>query len=196
MMAGDAALHWLKYSLGFDAAHTQTSEAERQLLARYAMKSRTLLEIGAFEGVTTRALAEAMPESAELFAVDPFFKGRLGICWAKLIASTEATKARRKRVFFVEALSEDAARKIDVDFDFIFVDADHSLNGIRTDWRVWSPRCRFGGVMAFHDTRIASHAPYVQNFGSFKYYSEVISMDANFDEIDHVDTLSVFRRVR
>lgn len=196
MMVGGAALHWLKYSLGMDSAHTQTSEAERQLLARYATKSRALLEIGVYEGVTTRALAEAMPETAELFAVDLFFKGRLGMCWAKMIAFTEATKAKKKKVFFVEMRSEDAARKIDADFDFIFVNADHSLNGIATDWLVWSPRCRFGGVMAFHDTRIASHAPHVQNFGSFKYYNEVISMDTNFEEIDHVDTLSVIRRVR
>jgi predicted O-methyltransferase YrrM len=195
-MSGANAMHWMRYLCGLDEAITQTTEAERQLIAIYAKTSLSLIEIGVFEGVTTRTVADAMPENAVLYAVDPFFKGRLGISWGKLIAHSEVSKCRSKKVVFVEALSEDAAEKIDRDrdFDLIFVDGDHSLTGVATDWKLWGPRCRVGGIMAFHDTRASLHAPQVREMASYKYYNEEISRHPDFKEIDSVDSLSIIRR--
>ncbi len=195
-MAGAAAWHCLRYFLGLDQAATQTTEAERQRLALYARKATRLLEIGVYEGLSTGVIAEAMPDTAVLYAVDPFFRGRLGICWSELIARREVAKSKTGTVRFVRAMSVDAARSIHEDFDFIFVDADHSLEGIRADWETWSARCLAGGVMAFHDTRAAAHAPQIVSFGSFQFYRDVISTHPNFSEIDAVDTLSIVRRVR
>jgi hypothetical protein len=48
--------------------------------------------------------------------------------------------------------------------------------------------------MAFHDTRIAAHAPYVAEFGSFRFYSETIRRHPDFEEIEHADTLSIIRK--
>jgi len=194
-MTGGAAFHWLLYSLSMQAANTQTSDAEREMIANYAKTSQSLLEIGVFEGVTTRVIAESMPATAELFAVDPFFRGRFGINWTRQIARAEVAKAR-KSVHFVELLSEQAAQAIGAGFDFMFIDADHSLEGIKIDWNVWSARCHIGGIMAFHDTRVACHATHVAEFGSFHFYNEVIRSHPDFEEIDFVDTISVIRRVR
>jgi predicted O-methyltransferase YrrM len=195
-MVGAAALHCVKFLMGFEPAATQTTAAERRLLARYARDASRLLEIGVYEGASTRITADAMPSMAVLYAVDPFFRGRLGICWSEVIARREAKKSRTRSVRFVRAMSTDAARRIHGDFDYIFVDADHSLEAIRADWETWSPRCVVGGVMAFHDTRVASHAPQIRGFGSFQFYNSVISSHPDFREIDAVDTLSIVRRLR
>lgn len=37
-------------------------------------------------------------------------------------------------------------------FDFVFIDGDHTYDGVRADWLAWSPLVRPGGVVAFHDT--------------------------------------------
>jgi len=37
-------------------------------------------------------------------------------------------------------------------FDFVFIDGDHSYEGVRGDWLAWSPLVRPGGLVAFHDT--------------------------------------------
>lgn len=37
-------------------------------------------------------------------------------------------------------------------FDFIFIDGDHTYDGVRADWLAWSPHVRPGGLVAFHDT--------------------------------------------
>ena len=192
-MLGNTAFHWALYFLCLSSADTQTTEPERRLLAHYARTSSSLLEIGVYEGFTTRVIAQAMPQTAELFAVDPFFKGRLGISWARQIARAEASKVK-KTVHFIELLSKDAAKLIKADFDFMFIDADHSLEGITIDWETWNSRCRVGGIMAFHDTRIAPHAPHVAEFGSFQFYNNVIRVHPNFEVIDNIDTLSVVRR--
>lgn len=196
MRSGAAAWHCIRYLLGAEPAATQTTAAERDLLARFARGASRLLEIGVYEGASTRIIADAMPPTATLYAVDPFFAGRFGICWSQLIARREAGNCNSGTVRFVRAMSVDAARAIEGDFDYIFIDADHSLEAIGADWEAWSPRCLVGGVMAFHDTRIAPHAPQVARFGSFEFYNRVIARHPDFQEIGSADTLSIVRRLR
>ena len=35
--------------------------------------------------------------------------------------------------------------------DFLFIDGDHSLEGVTQDWEMYSPLVRPGGLVAFHD---------------------------------------------
>src|SRR5205823_2583944 len=39
----------------------------------------------------------------------------------------------------------------DKPLDFLFVDADHSRDGVRRDFELYSPLVRVGGLIAFHD---------------------------------------------
>lgn len=194
-MKGEAALHATRHLLGIDKAWTQTTAAERHLLSEYARGRTSLLEIGVFEGVSTRVIAEAMPATSKLVAVDPFFPGAFGVCWSKLVARREASRASGKQVHFVELLSRDAFDAIQGDFDFIFIDADHSLEGITTDWTLWSQRCSVGGVVALHDTRATPASPQVTRLGSFRYYNEVIRKVPSFREVASADSLSIVERV-
>jgi predicted O-methyltransferase YrrM len=40
--------------------------------------------------------------------------------------------------------------------DFLFIDADHTAQGVRTDYRLYSPLVRKGGIIAFHDIAITN----------------------------------------
>jgi predicted O-methyltransferase YrrM len=37
--------------------------------------------------------------------------------------------------------------------DFLFIDGDHSTDGVRQDWEMYSPLVRPGGIVAFHDIK-------------------------------------------
>ncbi len=41
--------------------------------------------------------------------------------------------------------------------DFLFIDGDHSYEGVKKDYELYSPFVRKGGIIAFHD--IAVHPP-------------------------------------
>jgi hypothetical protein len=70
-------IHLLKFAIGLDAADSQVTERELEMLLRYSSDARTICEIGCFEGRTSVALAGST--SGKVYSIDPFFHGRLGI---------------------------------------------------------------------------------------------------------------------
>lgn len=39
--------------------------------------------------------------------------------------------------------------------DFLFIDGDHTYDGVEKDWKMYSPFVKKGGIIAFHDTVIS-----------------------------------------
>ena len=197
-MPGKSILHLALYRTGYHQASTQLSEDEQRCLGRYAGGRTRLVEIGAFEGASTRILTAAAAPSASVYAIDPFLKGRLGVCWGKPVALREIRAGKQVnpqvRVNLIERFSYEAASEIGGDFDFIFIDGDHSHEGIRRDWNDWGGRVREDGIMAMHDTRVPSYKPSVQALGSFQYFESTIRLDPRFELIEQVDSLSILRR--
>lgn len=188
-------LHVLKYFLGLEPAASQTTKAERVAVGRYLAGRKCLVEIGVFEGVTTAAIGQGLDEGAVLYGIDPFFAGRLGICWGKLIATREVSRARtRGRVVFLSKLSHEALSDVPGEVDFVFIDGDHSLAGVTRDWADWSARIVVGGIIALHDTRVSIHHPNTAQLGSFAYFESHIRHDPRFVLLEQVDSLSILQR--
>jgi len=188
------AIHCARYFIGLDEAETQVTRNERELLARYVANKRRAVEIGVFEGSTTRFLAEQMDREGELYAIDPFFRGRFGICWGEIIARAEMQRSRGARIRAINALSYDAVRIIEGRFDFIFLDGDHSIEGITRDWCDWSDRVGSLGIFALHDTSVPDYNPDVAELGTVKFFDEVILHDERFEHIEQIDSLNILRR--
>jgi hypothetical protein len=56
------------------------------------------------------------------------------------------------RTEFIRAMSVEAAPKIpDNSLDFVYIDGDHSLEGIYTDLYAWIHKVKKGGMLAGHD---------------------------------------------
>jgi predicted O-methyltransferase YrrM len=192
---GRSLWHFVRCYLGWDEPQTQTTPNEQEALFRHAAGKKRLVEIGVFEGRNTRRLAEAMSPGGELFAIDPFLGGRVGICWGKWIARRElALIQKSRRVRFVEQFSYEAVRSLPGNFDFVFIDGDHSLKGIERDWADWSPRIEPHGCMLLHDSIPPAHNPGVAQLGSCKFFAAEIQRDQRFEIIEQIDSLSVLRR--
>lgn len=193
-MAGKTILHLLRVLLGLDCPQTQTTEEERKLLSRYVRGMKTIVEVGVFEGFTTRALAESSDPSAVVYGIDPFFSGRLGIAWGQMIAKHYNSKHMASgKVRLLKTLSTEVGDRIPATVDFVFIDADHSLEAIRADWAFWSNRVRPGGIIALHDTLLPVGRPESAAFGSHRYFRDHISKDARFEIVASVDSLSVLK---
>jgi predicted O-methyltransferase YrrM len=61
-------------------------------------------------------------------------------------------EARKPRGVIIESDSSEAASQFpDEHFDFVFIDADHTLNGVRKDFAAWAPKVKPGGWLCGHD---------------------------------------------
>lgn len=111
-----------------------------------------VLEIGSLFGGTLWAWAH-LPAIEMLVSID------LPTDWAPIRA--EVLEARQQwgeamsplvEFRHVECDSHDPPPMGATAIDFLFIDGDHSYEGVRADWLVWSPVVRPGGIVAFHDT--------------------------------------------
>jgi predicted O-methyltransferase YrrM len=184
--------HYIAWTIGLASATTQTTTAERDCLARHAAGRRRLVEIGVWHGVTTRRLRAAMHPHGELSAVDPFPVGRLGFSVQQHIARREVGAVVNGRVTWLRTTGDAAARDHGP-VDFVFIDGDHSEDGLLADWRAWRPLVEPGGIVALHDSRSTPDRP-IDDAGSVKVTNEVILRDEQFAVVDTVDSLTVLRK--
>jgi predicted O-methyltransferase YrrM len=139
-----------------------------------------------------------MAPDAVLYAIDPYPVGRLGFSMQRRIARAEVRRVPNGRVEWVRTTGAETARTlaptIRGKLEFVFIDGDHSYDGLKADWEGWSELVAVGGVVALHDSRPTPTRP-IHDAGSVKYTAEVIRNDTRFELADEVDSLTVVRRV-
>jgi predicted O-methyltransferase YrrM len=158
----DVRLRALFVGAGLIPPRTMHSHADAGVLRATAAGRRRVVEIGVYEGSSAAVLCEVLEPGAELHLIDPF--GEHG--WA-LPAGWGATEGASRRVV------ERARRRYDgpqvtwhVDYsaavaarwqgavDLVFIDGDHSEDGVRADWEGWNGFVEPGGAVVFHDARL------------------------------------------
>jgi predicted O-methyltransferase YrrM len=120
----------------------------------------TVLEIGTARGGTLFLLAQAARENALLVSIDAPDAAGFGARpeYAARARLYRSLGGRTQRVVFLAAdshLPDTLERVRDVldgrRVDVLFVDGDHTLEGVASDFRMYAPLVRSGGLVAFHD---------------------------------------------
>jgi predicted O-methyltransferase YrrM len=126
-----------------------------------AMKPRCVMEIGTSTGGVLFLLARAAAPDATLIGLDlPRASDAVGHGgvqpWKERYYRGFA--ARGQTIHLVLGDSHDAATRSRVEallagreLDVLFIDGDHSYDGVRRDFRDYSPFVRPGGLIGFHD---------------------------------------------
>jgi predicted O-methyltransferase YrrM len=188
-------IHFGLWSVGLKNAETQTTVGERDCLARHAAGKKRLAEVGVWHGVTTCRLRQAMASNAMLFAIDPYPRGRLGFSAQRIIAHKEVSGVSNGTVTWIRDTGANAVTILRGTefFDFVFIDGDHSYEGLQADWTGWSSLLAPAGIIALHDSRSTPERP-IDNAGSVQFTRKVILPDTQFEVIETVDSLTVLRR--
>jgi predicted O-methyltransferase YrrM len=188
--------HFGLWSVGLAKAETQTTEAERDCLARHATGKKRLAEIGVWHGVTTCRLRKAMAADAILYAIDPYPAGRLGFSTQYVIGHREVSKVSNGSLKWIRQTGAEAARSLAGagSFDFVFIDGDHSYEGLQADWTAWKPLLASSGMVALHDSRSTPERP-IEDAGSVRFTRNVILHDRCFEVAETVNSLTVLRRI-
>jgi predicted O-methyltransferase YrrM len=190
--------HFALWALKLAKAETQTSERERASLALHVAGKKRVVEIGVWHGVTTKILRHAMAPDGILLGVDPYPKGRFGFSVQRFIARREVGRVRNGTMTWQRLTGVEAAKVYAADNaappDFIFIDGDHSYEGLRGDWEAWSSLVAPQGIIALHDSCSSAERD-IEGAGSVIFTRETIVTDPRFRVLETVDTLTVLRRV-
>jgi predicted O-methyltransferase YrrM len=201
----NATLRAMALALGLIPPRPMHSPAEADLLAQLAGPGTRVVEIGVYEGSSAVVLCRAMAPSAELHLIDPFIDESGAALPPNWSAAPAATRLAVWRVARHEgpktrwhiARSQDVGRRwAGGEVDFVFIDGDHSTQGCREDWDVWSPHVRVGGAVAFHDARL-EQPDGTGSPGPTGVVDELFrspAPPAGWSIADEIDTLVVVRR--
>jgi predicted O-methyltransferase YrrM len=116
-----------------------------------ALRPETLCEIGAAGGGTTFLLAQAAASNATIITLDLAFTesrraavSRFGLKGQKVFCLQNDSHNPETVRLIADCLD---GRSLDV----LYLDGDHSYEGIKADFQLYSPFVRTGGLVVFHD---------------------------------------------
>lgn len=129
-------------------------------------KSIVVAEVGVYRCMTAKILLENCPSIKTYYMVDQWHPFGNGDKEAGCPVGEEWEEDYRKAVDLCMKYSgvatiirEDSAYAAqyfdDHSLDFVFVDADHSYQGVLRDLLAWKNKVRSGGILAGHDYYIA-----------------------------------------
>ena len=158
----DVRLRAVFVGAGLIPPRTMHSADDAAVLRAVAAGRRRVVEIGVYEGSSAAVLCEVLDSDAELHLIDPF--GHHGWALPAGWGATEGAsrrvveRARRRhggpRVTWHVDYSAAVAQRWAGDVDLVFVDGDHSEEGVRADWEGWHGVVAPGGAVVFHDARL------------------------------------------
>jgi FkbM family methyltransferase len=101
------------------------------------------IEIGSYIGESS-LIFMSFPDIQKLICIDP------GL--SKLFYNKLDKFIKNNNCIPMKMLSSDANKKIiEDDFDFIYIDGDHSYDYVKEDIEIWYPKVRAGGLICGHD---------------------------------------------
>jgi predicted O-methyltransferase YrrM len=121
-------------------------------------KPKQLLEIGTADGGTLFLFAKVANSNATIISVD-LPGGRFGGGYPQsIIPFYESFASKTQKVNLIRHDSHDR-KTLDLivkqlknqKLDFIFIDGDHTYDGVKKDFNLYRPLVRTGGIIAFHD---------------------------------------------
>lgn len=170
------------------------SEAEAGFLYEIARNATgPIVEIGSYQGRSTIALAlgSRAGHGVPVFAIEPHeqFAGPLGgvfgpadrAAFFRNLLETGVTEIVRLINLSSEIVAPGWRTKIDV----LWIDGDHTYEGVRRDVDVWLPHLMPEARLAFHDT---DH----RELGPWKVVEELLS--EGFTHVEELPRISVLKR--
>ena len=128
---------------------------EREGLCLYVLARRSValgppVEIGAYKGRSTWYIARALEDAGSadrVLSIDPHLEGT-----QEEFARNLAATGIGERVDARAAYSHEVVRDVDSPVGLLWIDGDHSYEGVRRDFEEWFPKVAVGGWIALHDT--------------------------------------------
>lgn len=137
---------------------------------------KDVCEVGCFLGVSTETFLQFAPR--RLYAVDAWglkndyndIKYLPHLNFGDIEGKFREMARGYKNIEVIKNLSIGASHGFgDNTLDFVYIDAEHSYEGVRADIHAWLPKIRKGGCIGGHDISIGQVQNAVYSIEAFKY---------------------------
>lgn len=119
-------------------------------LARKTPEGGAIVEIGSYLGASSLVMSRAN-KKATLYCIDTWNNDAMSEGhWDTMQAFSHNTRGC-KNIVPVRMWSYEAADQVPDNIDLLFVDGDHSYDGVKKDIDLYFPKLKSGGVVAMHD---------------------------------------------
>jgi predicted O-methyltransferase YrrM len=154
----------LRY-IGWSITPSQVNKEIETLLTLLSKENiKSMLEIGTFNGGTLFLFTRIINPNAKIISLDmPGGEFGGGYTVSKMKYLTNFPQ-KNQRIFLIRSDSHSAASLVKTksilkrqQLDFLFIDGDHTYEGVKKDFQMYSRLVRKGGLVAFHD--ICKHPP-------------------------------------
>lgn len=152
----------LAYSFNYGAIRISPFQIRSEITAfldmMAALAPRVIMEVGTANGGSLFLLTRVAAPDALLISID-LPGGRFGGGYPEWKGPLFRAFARPgQEIVLIRANSHDPATAARVstllegkEVDLLFIDGDHSYDGVKSDFEMYSPLVRTGGIVAFHD---------------------------------------------
>lgn len=122
------------------------------------IKPKAVMEIGTARGGTLFLFSKLADDNATIISVD-FPKGKFGNGYRKwrILLYKSFAKGNQKIYLLrddshnIKTLDKTKEILSNRKLDFLFIDADHTYEGVKRDFELYKPLVKKGGIIAFHD---------------------------------------------
>lgn len=132
--------------------------------AMRSINPKKILEIGVNQGGTSKMWQHLLPEDGLVVSVDlglgsEYWTDFSGLPPVKMVVGDSHDRITIERV------------RAFAPFDAIFIDGDHSYEGVKADYNNYVPMVRSGGLVSFHDH---GHGPILQFWNELQVPGKVV----------------------
>jgi len=123
-----------------------------------SMKASVCVEIGSASGLSACYVGLALKRMGEgrLYAIDPHtttdWNDPEAIDSLRMMRENLSKFKVENYVEIIRDYSSNAAKNWTLPIDLLFIDGDHSYEGVKSDWELYAPHVTPFGIVVFHDT--------------------------------------------
>jgi len=133
------------------------TEKERYVLFNLAKEKKTILEIGSYVGASAACFGAAVKDSGKckIYCIDTWNNDAMTEGKKETYQLfMENIKPFQKDIVPVRGFSTEVIEQISGStdhLDLLFIDGDHSYEGVKADWESYKSFLRKGSIVVFHD---------------------------------------------